>query len=219
MELELWIDVVCPWCYIGKRRLEAALERFDARDEITLVQRSFELDPDAPREREGTLAEMLASKYGGTVADAEAKQAQLTELGLADGIAFRFELARQGNTFDAHRLIHLAAERGVQEAVAEQLMRGYFGEGLAIGNVDALVEAVAEAGLDRDEARAVLDGDRFAADGREDEQRGAALGIRGVPFLVLDGRYGLSGAQPVDAYLQALEQAWGERQAPAANIS
>lgn len=213
MELELWIDVVCPWCYIGKRRLETALERFDAREQVTLVQRSFELDPEAPRRREGTLAEMLASKYGGTVAEAEARQARLAELGRADGIEFRFELARQGSTFDAHRLLHLAAERGVQPAVSERLMRGYFGEGLAIGEPDELLDAVVEAGLDRDEARALLDGDRFAAEVREDERRGEAIGIRGVPFLVLDNRYGLSGAQPVDAYLQALEHAWGERQA------
>ncbi|ADB51859.1 DsbA family oxidoreductase [Conexibacter woesei] len=215
MELELWLDVVCPWCYLGKRRLDAALERFDARDQITLVHRSFELDPDAPRRREGTLAEMLAAKYGGSVAEAEARQAQLTELGREDGIAFRFERAQPGNTFDAHRLIHLAASIGAQEAVVERLMRGYFGEGLAIGDPAELVAAVADAGLDAATAREALDGDDFAAAVRADEERGAALGIRGVPFLVLDGRYGLSGAQPVDAYLQAVEQAWGERAAVA----
>ncbi|MDO8210492.1 DsbA family oxidoreductase [Conexibacter sp. CPCC 206217] len=213
MELELWIDVVCPWCYLGKRRLEAALEQFDARDEVTLVQRSFELDPSAPRIIEGTLAELIASKYGSTVEEAKARQAQLVELGREDGIDFRFDIARGGNTFDAHRLIHLAREQGVAQGVVERLMLGYFTEGLAIGDPAALANAVAEAGITQPEAHELLDSDRFTDEVRAEEQLGARLGIRGVPFLVLDGRYGVSGAQPVEAYLQALQHAWGERQA------
>lgn len=213
MQLELWIDVVCPWCYLGKRRLEAALEQFDARDELTVVQRSFELDPSAPRVREGTLAEMLAEKYGSTVDEAEARQGQLVELGRESGIDFRFDVARPGNTFDAHRLIHLAREQGVADAVVERLMLGYFTEGLAIGDPAALAIAVAEAGIPQPEAHELLESDSFAEDVRAEEQHAARLGIRGVPFVVLDGRYGISGAQPVEAYLQALEHAWGERQA------
>ncbi|MDO8185416.1 DsbA family oxidoreductase [Conexibacter sp. JD483] len=213
MQLELWIDVVCPWCYLGKRRLEAALEQFDARDELTLVTRAFELDPDAPPVREGTLAEMLAGKYGISVDEAETRQGQLVELGRDHGIDFRFDLARSGNTFDAHRLIHLAREQGVAGEVVERLMLGYFTQGLAIGDPAELAGAVAEAGLPQPEAQELLDGDDFAEEVRAEEQAAGRLGIRGVPFLVLDGRYGLSGAQPVDAYLQALEHAWGERQA------
>jgi len=213
MQLELWMDVVCPWCYVGKRRLDAALARFDARDEVTLTVRSFELDPSAPAVREGSHAEMLAAKYGGTVEEARARLDQMTELGRGDGIAFDFEIARQGNSFDAHRLIHLAAAKGVADAVCERLLRGYFGEGLAIGDRAALLDAVAEAGLDRDEAAAALAGDAYADAVRADEAQAQRYGIRGVPFLVLDGRYGLSGAQPTDAYLQALQQAWDERAA------
>lgn len=216
MQLELWLDVVCPWCYLGKRRLEAALARFDAREEVTLVHRSFQLDPGAPRRTEGTLTQMLASKYGMTVEQAQARQAQIAELGGEDGIEFRFELAQQGNTFDAHRLIHLGAADGAGDEIAERLMRGYFSEGLAIGDPDALARIAVEAGLETAAVRELLDGDRFAADVREDQRRGAALGISGVPFLVLDGRYGVSGAQPADAYLQALERAWDERGAATA---
>lgn len=215
MQLELWMDVVCPWCFVGKRRLDAALARFEHRDEITLTVRSFELDPSAPAVREGSHAEMLAGKYGGTVEDARARLAQMTEMGRGDGIAFDFEIARQGNSFDAHRLIHLAAEQGLAEQVTERILRGYFGEGLAIGERDALLDAVAEAGLDRAAAAAALAGDAFAEAVRADEAQAQAYGIRGVPFLVLDGRYGLSGAQPADAYLQALEQAWEEHRAAA----
>jgi predicted DsbA family dithiol-disulfide isomerase len=213
MELELWMDLVCPWCYLGKRRLEAALERFDAREELTLVHRSFELDPTAPPMHEGSLAERLASKYGTTVEETEARHAQLIELGRADGIDFRFDIARGGNTFDAHRLTHFAREQGVGDAVVERLMLGYFSEGLAIGDPAELARAVAEIGIPLPEAIELLDSDEFAEEVRGEEQRAAQLGIRGVPFLVLDGRYGLSGAQPVDAYLEALEHAWGERQA------
>jgi predicted DsbA family dithiol-disulfide isomerase len=213
MQLELWIDVVCPWCYLGKRRLEAALERFDARDELTIVTRSFELDPSAPPVREGSLAEMLARKYSSTVEEAEARQGQIVELGREHGIEFRFDKARSGNTFDAHRLIHLAREQGVATEVVERLMLGYFSEGLAIGDQAELANAVAEAGIPLPEAAELLDSDRFAEEVRAEEEHAGRLGIRGVPFVVLDGRYGVSGAQPVDAYLQALEHAWGEREA------
>ncbi len=213
MQIELWIDVVCPWCYLGKRRLEAALEQFDARDELTLVTRSFQLDPDAPPVAEGTLSQMLASQVrhhrrGGRGAPEPDRRARQSR-----GIDFRFDLARSGNTFDAHRLIHLAREQGVASEVVERLMRGYFSEGLAIGDPAELAGAVAEAGLPQPEAHELLDGDDFAEEVRAEIQQAARLGIRGVPFLVLDGRYGLSGAQPADAYLQALEHAWGERQA------
>jgi predicted DsbA family dithiol-disulfide isomerase len=216
MELELWIDVVCPWCYLGKRRVEAALERFDPRGQLTLVQRSFELDPTAPRVREGSLVDQLAAKYGNSVEQAQERLAQLVELGRADGIEFRFERTRAGNTFDAHRLIHLAREQGVSDAVVERLMLGYFSEGLAIGEPAELASAVAEAGIPLPEAHELLDSDRFAEQVRSDEQQAAQLGIRGVPFLVLDGRYGISGAQPVDAYVEALERARDEHDAASA---
>jgi predicted DsbA family dithiol-disulfide isomerase len=210
VKVEIWSDVVCPWCAIGKRRFEKALARFAHRDEVEVTWHSFELDPSAPREQDGDLADHLAAKYGLTRERAEAMHRQMTESAAAEGWDFHFERARRGNTFDAHRLLHLAAERGVQDAVKERLFRAYFTEGEAIADHATLVRLVAEAGLDADEARAVLASDRYAAEVRADERQAQAYGITGVPFFVVDRRYGVSGAQPPEALLQALETAWAE---------
>jgi len=210
LTVEIWSDVVCPWCYIGKRRFEAALEAFQHSDEVTVMWRSFELDPEAPREAEGTATERLAAKYGMSLKRAATLHAEMTERGAAEGLEYDFARARGGNTFDAHRMIHLAATYGHQAAAQERLMRAYFTEGEAISDHETLVRLVAELGVDAEEARAALALDRFSEDVREDEQLAAGLGIQGVPFFVLDRRYGVSGAQPPEALLQALERAWGE---------
>ncbi len=210
LTVEIWSDVVCPWCYIGKRRFEAALARFEHADEVTVMWRSFELDQEAPDVPEGTATERLAAKYGMSFERAEQLHAEMTERAAADGLEFRFDLARGGNTFDAHRLIHLAATYGHQAAAQERLMRAYFTEGEAISDPETLVRVLAEVGVDPREARDVLATDRFASDVREDELLAAQLGIQGVPFFVLDRRYGISGAQPPEAIVQALERAWSE---------
>ncbi len=211
MKVEIWSDVVCPWCYIGKRRFEQALAAFAHRAEVEVVWRSFELDPGAPAERTGGYAENLATKYGVTVDKAREMLASMTAAAAQDGLSFDFGISRPGSTFDAHRLLHLAADRGVQDAVKERLLRATFTEGEPIGDRDALVRLAAEAGLDADEARAVLESGRYAADVRADEQQARAYGITGVPFFVVDGKYGVSGAQPADALGQVLAQAWAER--------
>jgi predicted DsbA family dithiol-disulfide isomerase len=208
MQVEIWSDVVCPWCYIGKRRFEAALARFAHADEVAVVWRSFELDSAAPRRPLGTLDEMLARKYGVTAAQAATMNARVTTEAAGEGLAYRLDLAQPGNTFDAHRLLHLAADRGMQGALKERLMAGYFTEGLAVGDSDALVPIAVEAGLDEHEVRDVLAGDAYAEAVRDDERRAAGFGIRGVPFVVVDEHYGVSGAQPPDAFLKVLEQAW-----------
>jgi predicted DsbA family dithiol-disulfide isomerase len=210
MTVEIWSDVVCPWCYIGKRRFEQALETFEHADEVTVMWRSFELDPEAPKTPEGTAAERLAAKYGMSVERAQTLHAEMTERAAAEGLEFRFDLARGGNTFDAHRVIHLAATYGHQAAAQERLMRAHFSEGEAISDPETLVRLVAEVGVDEAEARDVLGGDRFAADVREDELLATQLGIQGVPFFVLDRRFGVSGAQPPEVLVQALERAWDE---------
>jgi predicted DsbA family dithiol-disulfide isomerase len=211
MKVEIWSDVVCPWCYIGKRRFEQALAGFPARDEVEVVWRAFELDPSAPSERTGDYAGHLAAKYGVPVTQAQSMIDTMTSTAAQDGLEFRFDLARPGGTFDAHRLLHLAAERGVQDAVKERLLRATFTEGEPIGDHDTLVRLVAEAGLDADEARGVLASDRYAAEVRGDEQQARAYGISGVPFFVVDGRYGVSGAQPAEVLGEVLAQAWAER--------
>jgi predicted DsbA family dithiol-disulfide isomerase len=210
MKVEIWSDVVCPWCAIGKRRFEKALAQFAHRDEVEVSWHSFELDASAPREREGDLAEHLASKYGVSREQADGMHRQMTETAAADGWEFQFERARGGNTFDAHRLLHLAAERGVQGAVKERLFRGYLEEGERIGDPETLVRLGAEAGLDAGEARAVLASGRYADEVRADERQAQAYGITGVPFFVVDRKYGVAGAQPPEALRQVLDTAWAE---------
>jgi len=210
MTVEIWSDIVCPWCYIGKRRFEVALARFSHRDEVEVIWRSFELDPNAPRDSAGTLEEMLAGKYGVSQSQARAMNERVTSLAAAEGLDYRLDQARHGNTFDAHRLIHLAATSGHQAAAQERLFRAYFTEGEPISDHETLVRVIAETGVDVDEAREVLNTDRFADDVREDELLASQLGIQGVPFFVLDRRYGVSGAQPPEALLQALQRAWDE---------
>ncbi len=212
MNVEIWSDVVCPWCYIGKRRFEAALSQFAHRDAVEVTWRSFELDPHAPRRLPGTLNDLLARKMRATPAQAAAASQRLTALAAEDGLDFRLDRAQSGNTFDAHRLIHLAAERGLQDAVKERLLRAYFTDGLPIGDADTLIEIVSSVGIAADEARAVLANDAYAADVRADEQRADSFGITGVPFVVVDEQYGVSGAQPAKVFLEVLRQAWAAAQ-------
>src|SRR4051794_26022009 len=215
MKVEIWSDVVCPWCYIGKRNFEAALEGFDHRDEVEVVWKAYELDPTGPKVREGAYADRLSRKYGVAPAEAQAMIDRMTGAAKDAGLDFRFDIARPGNTFDAHRLIHLAHERGVQDAVKERLLAATFTEGEAVGDNETLVRLVAEAGLDADEARAVLDSDAYAEGVRQDEAEAAGFGISGVPFFVIDRTYGVSGAQPADALRRVLQQAWDETHTPA----
>ncbi len=213
MKVEIWSDVVCPWCYIGKRRFEGALARFAHRKEVDLVWRSFELDPGAPSSdaTAGTYVDRLAAKYGRSLSEAQGMLDSMTATAAQEGLDFRFDLARPGNTFDAHRLLHLAREHGVQDALKERLDRGTFTEGSPASDHAALRALAVEVGLPGTEVDEVLSSDRYADGVRADEAQARAYGITGVPFFVVDGRYGISGAQPADLVLQALEQAWAER--------
>jgi predicted DsbA family dithiol-disulfide isomerase len=208
MTVEIWSDVVCPWCYVGKRRFEHALEQFAHRDQVELTWRSFQLDPSAPPERTRSSAHHLAEKYGMSVEQAETSNRQMTELAANEGLEYHLDRTRGGNSFDAHRLIHLAAAHDRQDAMKERLMRAYFTEGERVGDRETLIRLAADIGLD---ARAALEGGAYADIVRADEELAARIGIRGVPFFVLDRRYGVSGAQPSELLLQALEKAWEAR--------
>lgn len=209
MRVEIWSDVVCPWCYVGKRRFDEALAQFDLADDVEVVWRSFELDPGAPREREGDYVGRLAAKYGVSEDDAQAMVDRMVSVADVIGIEMRFDRARLGNTFDAHRLLHLARDRGVQSALKERLFRAAFTEGRPIGLRSELVLLAGDAGLDPDEAAQVLEGGEYADDVRADEREAAALGARGVPFFVFDRRLAVAGAQPVEVFLEVLEEAAG----------
>jgi predicted DsbA family dithiol-disulfide isomerase len=208
LSVDVWSDVVCPWCYIGKRRLEAALAKFSHRHDVELVWRAFELDPSAPKIAVGDHAERIAKKYGRSKEQIREMTKNITSLAAAEGLDFQLEASRSGNTFDAHRVLHLAGERGVQDAVKERFFRGYMTEKEAIGDPEVLVRLAAEAGLEAEEVRAVLASDRYAKDVREEETAARQLQISGVPFFVLGGQIGVSGAQSADVLLRALEEAW-----------
>jgi predicted DsbA family dithiol-disulfide isomerase len=208
VRVEIWSDVVCPWCYIGKRNFEAALAQFDHRDKVEVTWRAFELDPSAPSEREGAYATHLARKYGMSLEQAQQMIETMTATGAAAGVVLDFSQARPGNTFDAHRLIHLAGERGVQEAVKERFLRATFGEGEPIGDRGVLLRLAAEGGLPPEEAAAVLDSDTYADEVRAEEDLASELGISAVPYFVIDRTFGVPGAQPPEVILRALQRAW-----------
>ena len=210
MKLEIWSDIACPWCYVGKRRLERALASFSERDSLEVTWRSFELDPSAPGVRPGSAAEHLARKYRLPLERAEEMNANMTAQGAKEGIQFNFDRMRMGNTFDAHRLIHFAASEGRRAEMVERLFRAYFTEGAALGDRDVLTELASGVGLDAAAARHALESGAFADAVRADEERARAFGITGVPFFAIDERYGISGAQPPEVILGALQQAWSE---------
>ena len=206
VDVEIWSDIACPWCYVGKRRFEAALAAFPRRDEVRVTWRSFELDPHAPRVREGDHTDHLAAKYGMPREQAAAMHASMTETARRDGLELRFDLVRGGNTFDAHRIVHLGAAHGMQDTAIERLKRGYFTEGQAVGDPDVLARLAVDAGLPEDEVRETLASDRYADAVREDERTAAQLGITAVPFFVVNREIAVSGAQQPEVLGALLER-------------
>ena len=219
MKIEIWSDVVCPWCYVGKRRFEAALEEFTHRADVEVVWRAFELDPSAPVRRDADYPNHLASKYRVSLDEAQAMIDRMTATAATEGLPFRFDIARPGNTFDAHRVVAFAAERGVQDAVVERLFRGTFVEGEPIGDRDTLGRLAADAGLDAGEVRAMLESDAYRDEVRADERQAGAFGITAVPFFVVDRAYGVAGAQAADVLLDVLEQAWAATHEPVLRLA
>lgn len=208
MDIEIWSDIACPWCYIGKRHLEAAIAQFEHADEIKLTWRSFELDPTAPPEVPGDAVSVLAGKYGVSPEEARQMHQRVTDVAAADGLRYQLDEARMGSTFDGHRIVHLAAEHDLQDQMKERLLRARLSEGRLISDHDTLLELALEVGLPEDEVRDTLAGDRFAAAVREDEETARRFGITGVPMFVVDRQLGASGAQPAELLLQLLRQGW-----------
>ena len=217
LRVDVWSDIACPWCFVGKRRLEAALEQFAHRDAVEVVWHAFELDPGAPSvlPDKPSYVERLAKKYRCSTEQGQAMIDRMVQTAAADGLAFRFDKIRPGNTFDAHRLIHLARERGKQDAVKERFLAAYLEEGEPIGDEAALLRLATDAGLDAAEVTEVLESDAYADDVRNDEMTARSLGVSGVPFFVIAQRFGVSGAQPAEALAQVLEQAWDQASEPA----
>jgi predicted DsbA family dithiol-disulfide isomerase len=213
MRVEIWSDIACPWCYVGKARFEKALAAFEHRDGVEVVHRSFELDPGRAKGDVQPVLTMLTAKYGMSEAQAQAGEDNLGAQAAAEGLDYRTRGRDHGSTFDMHRLLHLAREKGRQDALLDAFYRANFAEERSVfADDERLVELAVGAGLEADTVRAVLaDPAAYADEVRADEREAAQLGATGVPFFVLDRAYGVSGAQPVEVFARALAQAWGER--------
>jgi predicted DsbA family dithiol-disulfide isomerase len=213
MRVEIWSDIACPWCYVGKARFEKALAAFPHREGVEVVHRSFELEPGRAKGDVQPVLTMLSRKYGMTEAQAQAGEDNLGRQAAAEGLEYRTRDRDHGSTFDMHRLLHFAKEQGREDALLDALYRANFAEERSVfGDDERLVELAVAAGLDADAAREVLGDPTAYADAvRADEREAAELGAAGVPFFVLDRKYGISGAQPAEVFTQALTQAWGER--------
>jgi predicted DsbA family dithiol-disulfide isomerase len=212
MQVEIWSDVVCPWCYLGKRRFEEALVAFEHRADVQVVYRSFELDPAMPAGVTIPTVDMLADKYGMSPERASQAQREMEARAAGDGLTFRMANLRSGNTRDAHRLIQLARDRGRQAELVERLHRAYFTDEDSVFEHEALTRLAVEAGLDRDDVIRVLTSDAYTDHVRTDEAMAQAIGATGVPLFVIDRKYGISGAQPPETIAQVLEQAWREKE-------
>ena len=202
MRVDIWSDLVCPWCYIGKRRFEKALAGYPRRDDVEVVHRSFQLDPSMPQGQLFRHRDVLMKKYGMTEPQVAAAQSRLVDLAAADGLEYHLSRSFTGNTLDAHRLVHLGREQGIQDAVIERLFRAHFTELRSLFDNESLTTLASEAGLSG--AKELLESDRFAPDVVADHREAHALGANGVPFFVIDTRFSISGAQSVDAFASAL---------------
>jgi predicted DsbA family dithiol-disulfide isomerase len=210
MRVDIWSDVVCPWCYVGKARFEKALRAFGHGDEIEVVFRSFELDPSRPTDERETVLGMLSTKYGMSAEQARAADARVAGLARAEGLGFDSDRP-VGNTFDIHRVLHLGLAKGVQHELVTAVNDAYFARGRQVFDREVLTEVAGSAALDAEATAEVLDGDAYADAVRQDEQLARELGISGVPFFVFDMALGVSGAQPADTFTTALNQAWARR--------
>ncbi|PFA62162.1 disulfide bond formation protein DsbA [Bacillus sp. AFS015802] len=210
MKIEVWSDYVCPFCYIGKRRLEKALEAFPHRDKVEIEYKSFELDPGAPVNTEYSIQELLSKKYGTSLEQAQNMTDSMSQQAAAVGLDFRFDTSVPTNTFDAHRLTKYAKTKGKEASMTEILLYAHFTLSKHIGDRDTLVELAKQAGLEEEEVKDVLNGSDFSQEVRNDEAEAGQIGVQGVPFFVLNRKYAISGAQPSDVFLSSIQKVWEE---------
>ena len=216
MKVEIWSDVVCPWCYIGKRRFETALRAFDGRDGVEVQWRSFQLNPEQPRGARTTHDEYLAAKLRTTKEQVHQLNARVVGLAAAEGLHYDFDRYQVINTVDAHRVAHLGAAHGLSDQVQERFLSGQLERGEVLDDPETLVRLGSEVGIPAQEIRDVLASDAYRAEVQADIDEAHAIGCNGVPFFVIDRRYGISGAQPADLFLRALTQAREDAKAPTA---
>jgi len=214
IKIDVWSDIACPWCYIGKRNLEKGLAEASGDDDAPVVEvtyHSYELSPDTPVDFEGSTTDFLANRKGISVEQAREMNDRVTGIAASAGLDYRMDDVKHTNTVKAHELLHFAKEQGRQHELAERLMSAYFTEGRHLGREEELVSLAVDGGLDADAAREALESGRYLDAVRADRAQAAAYGINGVPFFVVDGKYGVSGAQPAEAFAQIVRQVWAER--------
>ena len=212
LKVDIWSDIACPWCYIGKRKFELAVEQFTADGrEVEVEFHSFELAPDTPVDFEGSEIDFLVANKGMPADQVEQMLSQVSSIASSVGLNYNFDRVQHTNTVRAHQALHLAKSKGLQVELKERLLKAYFEEGRHVGRAEDLADLAAEVGLDRDEVLTALESEEFLPDVRADIAQARTYGISGVPFFVLDGKYGVSGAQDPQAFVQALGQAWDER--------
>ena len=214
MKVEIWSDVMCPFCYIGKRKFENALNQFAHKDEVEVIWKSFQLNPDMKTEPNKSTTQYLAETKGWSLKQAQEATQYVTDVAKKVGLTYNMDKAVVANSFDAHRFLHFAKEHGVQNEAKEQLLKAYFTEGLNTADHDILIQLGTEIGLDAKELKALLDSDLYADEVRQDIYEAQQVGVRGVPFFVLNNKYAVSGAQESDLFLQALIQTWTETEKP-----
>lgn len=210
MKVEIWSDISCPFCYIGKQNFEAGVREFAGKDELEVIYRSFRLDPAAEKEPEGSMAELLAKKYDKSVKEAEIMNSQVADAAKAVGLDFNMEKVVPSNSMDAHRLVKLAAEEGKGSEAMNHLYKAYFTDGVNVADTEALVQIGTEIGLDAERTREMLADDTYKEQVIEDQNVANKLGAQGVPLFVIDRKYGISGAQPPQAFKEALTKAYEE---------
>ncbi|MBB6445307.1 DsbA family oxidoreductase [Bacillus benzoevorans] len=211
MKIEVWSDYVCPFCYIGKRRLDMALSGFSQRGQVEVVYKSFELDPNAPKEAQQSIHEMLAQKYSMTVEQAKEANENVGKQAETVGLTYHFDEMKPSNTFDAHRLTKYAKTLGKDTEITEALLHAYFTESKHLSNEETLAEIAETVGIDRAKALEIVkDKHAYAQDVRHDQTEAQSIGVRGVPFFVINKKYAISGAQPIETFINALQQVWQE---------
>ncbi len=210
MQVEIWSDVMCPFCYIGKRKIEAALERFPHKNDVEIIWKSFQLNPDIKTEANKSINQYLAEAKGWTLQKAKEMNDHVTQMAKNEGLTYNMDKAVVANSFDAHRLSHLAKKHGLQDKTEERIFAAYFTEGKNTADHDTLIALATEVGLDKTEVTNMLAGNEYAEDVHRDIYEAQQVGVRGVPFFVMGRKYAVSGAQDSEMFLQALTQTWQE---------
>ncbi len=221
MKVEIWSDIMCPFCYIGKRNFEAALKEFDAKDEIEIEWKSFQLDPTIPKtfEQKVSTYEYLAERKGMSVERSKELHDHVVETARKVGLTYNFDKSVVANSFDAHKLIQFATTKGLGDAAEESLFKAYFTDGKDMSDHPTLIQLGKEIGLKEEEIKVVLTSEEFEAKVNFDISEGHQLGVTGVPFFVFDRKYAVSGAQPIETFLNALKQSHAESKNEGATCS